>query len=231
MRKNKWITSRTRPSTNDEKEHLEYLLKRAVSPRKRYLKAILNVFVLWGALLLGLLMLSGLFSYFTLQSTFFSPILSFTYLQPLLISVAAFYSLFSTYKWLQRWAYPYPLISQDINVGQVVDEVYLVLDVCRFQEPVNGGFIYFLKISEKDVFIIYDYSSQNISEYSKSEIVIKTELTLSRAPNSDYYLKYNFNGDIIAISNTYPLNLSPDKWPSAESWSLISWSKLKQNFI
>ncbi|GLS91693.1 hypothetical protein GCM10007916_27620 [Psychromonas marina] len=225
------VASQTRAINSEEVAHLTHLLKGAISPRKRLLKAILNSFVVWGCSLLALLMLSGFLSYLSTHSSLVTVLLNYSHLPTIAIITTGCFALFSSYKWLKDLPNPYPLILQDINSGEVVEETYNVQQVCRFQEPELGGFIYFLKISEQDVFVLYDYASQEASsqskEHSPSDFLVQTQLLLIRAPNSGYYLQHQFSGETVPVSNTYPLTLTPEKWPAADSWSSLSWSQLQ----
>ncbi|WP_022943085.1 hypothetical protein [Psychromonas hadalis] len=228
MKKNDLIVaSTTRASTVNELDYLHHLLKKAVRPRKRYLKAILNVLVLWGFSLLGLLLASGLFSYLAHYSTMLSSLLNLPMLKEVLIFTTGCYALFSTKKWLAEWENPYPLILQDIQCAQVEDESYFVHDLCRFQVPELGGFIYFLKISEQAVFVIYDYQSQDDVNHA---FLVQKKLTLSKAPCCDHYLEYVFTGDGVALSATYPLTVVPEEWPLPDRWLALPWSQLRPTF-
>lgn len=231
MIKNKaQIASHKRAMSTDEQQQLEYLLTESLSPRKRRLKAILNTFVVWGALLFALLMLSGLFSYLALQSPIFSNILLFPHLQLIAVLTTALIAIASTYLWLKKLENLYPLILQDLQSLNIIDESYIIQDVCRFQEPQHGGYIYFLKVSEQAVFVIYDYQSQsvdqNINKLTESPFLVLNKLMISSAALSGYCLKYTLSGHIVAISATYPLTLPPENWPLSETWSSTSWSKL-----
>lgn len=228
MKKNeRQVSSFTRAMNSDERHHLTYLLKQVMSPRKRLLKAILNSFVIWGFLLVVLLLFAGVISYLAQYSVLISSLLNFPYLEPLMIISSAVYALFCSYQWLQVTENAYPVILQDIEAGEVIDECYHVQQVCRFQEPELGGFIYFLKISAQDIFVIYDYQSQGDHN---SNFVLKTQLTLARSPQSNYQLMHYFSGEKISISETYPLTVAPEKWPVADNWLSLPWSQLPLTF-
>ena len=219
---------------SDEKTHLEHLLKRALSPRKCLLKAILNTFVLWGAMLFLLLMLSGLVNYLAQQNLFLTNLINFPYFQQIAVIATAGLASLSTYKWLKRIENPYSLILQDIRGAVIEEENYIIEEVCRFQESHHGGYIYFLKVSEQDVFVVYDYQSQKNSIQNSHSTVksfsLLTKLTLSRSPKSNYYLNYALSGEKVTNYNTYPLNLVPEKWPLSETWCSVPWSRLESVF-
>lgn len=228
------IACKSRALSVDEKEQLEQLLTQLLSPRKRLLKATLNTLVLLGFLLFVLLMLSGIVSYFAEQNLLLAAIYKLPYLQTFAVLISACYALFSSYRWINNMDNDYPLIVKDLKDDLVVDETYYVQDVCRFQEPEYGGFIYFLKISEQDVFVLYDYASQSSNGQTKdandNPLAIGRSLTLSRAAQSRCYLNYHFGGEIVVITNSYAINLSPDKWPLGLSWCSYSWSQLHSEF-
>ena len=216
-----------RENKAEEVEYLQHLLQRALSPRKRTLKAILNTLVMLGGTLVALLLVSGVASYLTPYSEYLRLLLNFAYLQELAITASSCFALYSSYRWLKSEENNYPLILQDITEAQVFDETYVVLDVCRFQEPKMGGFIYFLKISAQDIFVVYDYQSQT---ESNQVLLILNQLTLSRAPHSGFYVSQRFQGQAVALSATYPITLPPEKWPKPDSWLSLSWSDLESSF-
>lgn len=219
-----------REMRSDEKAYLEHLLKRALSPRKRLLKAILNTFVLWGAMLFLLLMLSGLVNYLAQQSLFLSNLIHFPFLQQITVIVTAVLASLSTYRWLKGVEDPYALILKDLKEGVIVEESHSIEEACRFQESYHGGYIYFLKVSEQDVFVVYDYQSQKGSVENCHSLSILSKLTLSRSPKSNYYLNYALSGEKICNCNTYQLNLAPEKWPLSETWCSVPWSRLESVF-
>jgi len=221
------LASTKRASSADELDYLHHLLREAASPRKRLLKAILNFFVLWGALLLGLLFASGVLSYLATGNELLTSILSFSGLREVAIVISASFALLSTYRWLKAWENPYPDILQDINDKKVIVETYVVQDMCRFQEPELGGFIYFLKVSEQAVFVIYDYQSQTEND---AVFLVKRNMQLSLAPHCKKQLGQEWQGDDIFVSATYPLTLPPENWPQPETWLSVEWSQLPSFF-
>jgi hypothetical protein len=225
MKKNNLIITRSqRASTEGEIEYLQHLLLQSISPRKRLLKAILNTLVMWGGALLLLLFVSSTINYLVSNNEMLTKLVSFPGIQSVFLAGSAFYALFSTYRWLTTTENSYPFILQDIIEGQVFDETYYVQEVCRFQEPKLGGFIYFLKISEQNIFVTYDYLSQTESD---NIFLIKQKLILSHAPHCNHFVNLQFTGEPIAINATFPLTLPPDKWPLPDSWLCLPWSDLK----
>jgi hypothetical protein len=219
--------SSKRASTSEEIEYLEQLLQQSLNPRKRLLKAILNTLVMWGGLLLVLLLLSGIANYFAQDNAQLTSLLSISGLQEFLIASSASYALFSTYRWITTSENAYPLILQDINNALMLDETYYVQEVCRFQEPEMGGFIYFLKISEKKIFVVYDYQSQGNSDRF---FLLQQSLILSYAPHCGQYVSQCFKGDPIAVSKTHSLTVPPEQWPLSNTWLILSWAEIVSTF-
>ncbi|PKF60692.1 hypothetical protein CW745_14280 [Psychromonas sp. psych-6C06] len=220
------VSSVARASTAEELDYLQHLLQRAMTPRKRLLKATLNFLVLWGFSLLGLLMVSGIASYLAQYSQILTNFLALPYLAWLSVIASGCYASFSSYRWLQKLDNPYPLILKDINTQQVIEETYHVQAVTRLQEPEFGGFIYCLKVDEKAVYVIYDYESQS---NKKHVFPVFETLILNRALHSGHYLSHQFKGQPLVCSETLSLALPPDKWPLPETWLPQTWSNLKKH--
>lgn len=219
--------SSKRTSTSEEIEYLQQLLQQTLSPRKRLLKAILNTLVMLGGALLVLLLLSGIANYFAHDNAQLASLLSISGLQEFLIASSASFALFNTYRWSTTSENDFPLILQDINDAHVLDEIFYVQEVCRFQEPEMGGFIYFLKISDQKIFVVYDYQSQVNPD---SVLLLQKNLILSQAPHCGHYISQCFNGDPIAIKITHSLTAPPEKWPQPDTWLLSPWADLESKF-
>ncbi|MCP4326137.1 MAG: hypothetical protein GY787_30730 [Alteromonadales bacterium] len=85
---------------------------------------------------------SGVFSYLADENELISSLIASPRIKELAIVASGFYALFSTYRWLQALDNSYPDILQDINNEIVIDDTYLVEDVCRFQEPEQRGYLF-----------------------------------------------------------------------------------------
>jgi len=224
MKQNELIVSaHRRQSTRDELDHLRRLLKGEMSPRKRYLKAILNSLVAWAGLLILAMLLSGVLGYFAQRNTALASLLALPGLTFIVVVSTAIYALLNSYRWLHKMGNQYPDIVRDIEIQEVVEECYCVQQVIRFQEPTLGGFIYFLKISECHTFVLYDYQSQHNNNHL---FPLKTQLTIYRAPYSDHLLGHHFSGEENTVVASYPLTIPPKQWPLDNHWISVPWSQL-----
>jgi len=225
--------SHFRTMTEAERSQLQQALVQVPHPRKRYLKAALNIAVFWIFLLAGLclawfilsLILADLANIDVGPSGLYAST-TFT----LLIILAAFFAINSTRRWLKSSPNEYALIKADLKSANTTVDTYHVKAMKCFKEPQFGGLIYFLLLQPSDsltqkIRVIYDYASQQQTDPSKL-LTIKDTLTLSFATHSGYVYENEFKGEDVSKREEYELTLAPEFWPNADSWLIHDWQSI-----
>jgi len=225
--------SHFRPITEAERSQLQQALAQVPHPRKRYLKAALNIAVFWIFLLAGLclawfilsLILAALSNIDVGPSGLYASTI-FT----LLIILAAFLAINSTRRWLKNSPNEYALIKADLKSAETTIDTYHVKAVKCFKEPQFGGRVYCLLLQPSDslaqkIRVIYDYASQQQTDHSKL-LDIKETLTLSFATHSGYVYENEFKGEVVSEREEYELTLAPEFWPNSDSWLTHDWQSL-----
>lgn len=225
-----------RKMLSEEREYLENILNVSPSDTKRVLEGIQNAFVLWAASLLGIVIvwlivawLVGLISDLNIGMKSQYAIW--------IIGIGAFfcavYAIVSSIKWVRSWEDARPKLREDLENGEVQEESLTISEVKRFQEPEHGGLIYFLRISDNRVLVLYDHESQDLGVDDKdpfsSSFKPLTNLKIIRAPATSYFIKTEFSGGHIDIPETFDISVSPKHWPEPDSWCEIPWDKLESN--
>ncbi len=223
-------TVKQRAINEDELAYLEMLLASVLNPRKRLLKTILNLLVVWSFSLIGFT-IAWFIASFALQQGWQIDI-SVTssagvYIKWAGIIFSGLYAIYSTTRWLAELPNQYALITQDLQQATVNEQTFKVSDVVRFQEPELGGYIYFLQIEQK-VLVLYDYQSQEEGE--SSDFVVKGNIHRGQAPESGFYFEPQFSGETVNVSASYKLTLKPEEWPEPDSWCKTPWHELKAKY-
>lgn len=214
-----------------EKEYLATLLKYSPSDTKRMMEGAQNVLVLWAISMLGVVIIWLLLAWFVgvfsdLQIGLKSQYAIWVVL--VAFPICGLYSIISTINWLKNWKDHRPLLKKDITEGVVFDEKYQVKDVKRFQEQEHGGLIYFLRMSDDRVLVLYDYESQNQDgDPLASSFTPRDQLHIVRAPNSNYFISQKFSGEKILAPDTVGLFAPPEEWPEHDDWCDIPWDDLE----
>ena len=223
-----------REMTDKERKFLINLLKKAPSNFKRWMRGAQNAFVLWAVSLLGMVLVwlflawlgqlavnidFGIKSHYAIWVViFFAPL-------------CGFYASYSSFIWVKAWPDDRKALRQDIGGGKVIDERYKVTDVMRFQEPEHGGLIYFLRLDDDRLLVLYDHESMELEMDGKGALASSfkpcRDLHITRAPNTGYFLNQEFSGEQVPLLDPIDLTVSPDHWPEPESWCQIPWSELK----
>jgi hypothetical protein len=209
-----------REMTDKEQQFLADLLQRSPSNVKRWMEGAQNALVLWAAGLLGLVLLWLLLAWliklivhvdFGLKSQYAIWIVSF------FAAICGTYAIYSSVKWVKGWPDPRPALRLDIDERKVIDERYRVTAAKRFQEPEHGGLIYFLRMDDDRVLVLYDYESVEREMDGKdalsSTFKPRSELHIVRAPNTKYFIEQEFSGEALPLSEPLELAVPPDQWP------------------
>lgn len=217
-----------------EREFLDGILRISPSNSKRWFEGAQNALVLWAASLLLVVLcwlvvawLVGLVSdlNFGIKSQYAIWIVGVG------AAICAAYSIVSSVKWVKAWVDDRPLLKEDLRNNKVLEEALEIVDIKRFQEPEHGGLIYFLRISDDRILVLYDEESQQLGVEDRdpfsSSFVPLHRLRIVRAPATQFLLSREFSGAPIAISKTPYLNIPPDKWPESDSWCDIPWRELE----
>jgi len=147
------------------------------------------------------------------------------------IVVCGTYAAVSTVRWIRRWKDPRPLLSADINGGQVVEETYHFTAAKRFQEPEHGGLFYFLRTTDDRVFVLYDAESQDLGVQPEDPLASTfkpcTHLLIVRAPNTGYVISKHFSGEPLMVGDPRELAVGPKEWPDSDAYCGIPWQQLE----
>lgn len=224
----------TRDATENEQNILLQTLSSLPISRKRYLKAALNTAVFWVFISFALcvfwfvisLMVAGFFNLDVGVNSVYA-----SYLFPLLLVIAAYFSLYSTRNWLRSSIDEHALIKADLKAKKTFIETYQVVAAKSFKEPKFGGLLYFLQLqksdsSEQKIKAIYDYESQSDDSNPNKLLSIKQEFILCSAPASGFVFEHQFKGNSINQIIEYDLTLSPEEWPEPNSWQDVDWNAL-----
>jgi len=219
--------------TEAEHSQLKHALLQVPHPKKRYLKAALNIAVFWIFLLAG-----GCLGWFILSlvvaaltnidigpSSFYASFIFTT-----LIMIAALFAINSTRRWLGASPNEYALIKADLNAVSTTEVTFQVKGVKCFKEPQFGGRLYFLLLQAQsetppNIRVVYDYASQQ-TKHDSQLLCIKQTLTLSIGALSGYVHENKFSGDRWLDIEEATLTVSPEYWPEADSWLSHDWESL-----
>ncbi|WP_220183834.1 hypothetical protein [Marinobacterium marinum] len=221
--------------TDKERKFLVELLACTPSKFKRWMEGAQNALVLWAASMLGMvlgwLILAWLIHLLVnlevgMRSPYALGVVS------LLAPVCGLYAICSSVQWVRNWPDPSEALRQDISGGKVLDETYNVIEAKRFKEPEHGGLIYFLRMDDDRVLVIYDHESIALEMEGEnalsSSFEPRRELHIVRAPSTEYILEQEFSGEKLELSAPVDLTVPPDQWPEQESWCEIPWLELER---
>jgi hypothetical protein len=230
------MTSRTieRPMSDAEKREIDRILLRAPSKSRRLKEGAENALVLWAVSMLAFVLVWW-FAAWAARAAFHweigwnSP--AAIWIVILGASAAAVIAARSTRRWLKGWRDTRPLLRADIDGGQVVEEHYEFDAAKRFQEPEHGGLMYFLRTTEDQVLVVYDYESQNRGVRDEDPLSgafqPTTNLVLVRAPNSGFVISEQFSGAPVTSGPPRELTVAPKFWPEDRGYCDIPWSDLE----
>lgn len=223
-----------REMTDEERKFLTNLLKSSPSNFMRWMQGVQNALVLWAASLLGLILIWLCLAWLVhlvvnldigIKSQYAMWVVSFS------APLCALYAIYASVKWVRAWPGHRKTLRQDIDGSKVIDERFKVIEVKRFQELEHGGLIYFLRMDDNRVLVLYDHDSIELAMDGKDALASAfkpcRELHIIRAPNTEYVLEQQFSGDRVALSPPIDLTVSPDQWPEQESWCDIPWCELE----
>jgi len=230
--------SNTRECTEAELVFLTQALNTLPTPKKSYLKALLNTAVFWIFSLAALcvfwfiitLVISFIFNFnIGLSSAYSTSIFS------LMVVCSALFSINSTRKWLQKNHGLYQQIKADISIKKTLTERYEVVAVKCFKEPQHNGLIYLLCLkstttNNNKIRVIYDYASQDTEASAEDLITIKTKLIINLAPQSQTFLNYQYYGQQVLDIKHYDLKVPPEQWPVADRWLNEDWNTLEKQY-
>lgn len=125
-------------------------------------------------------------------------------------------------------------MQADLVADTVHEEPLEVREVKRFQEPEHGGLLYFLKLADGRVYVLFDHESQDLGAQGqdplKSSFAPKSLLTVARLPQSEIALSSDFSGEALALSAPKVLELEPDVWPQPDAFCAVPWEQLEEHF-
>lgn len=216
--------------TEIQQAYLKQILSTLPTPKKQFLKAALNTAVFWVLTLVGFCILwficSLLVNTFTKQDIGINSDYA-RHIFPATIVLSFIFSLNSTRKWLNNSNKLYHLITADLTTNQILTETYNIIAVKRFKEPQHGGLVYFLKLPEDKVRVIYDYESQNNDSDSGALLTIKSQLTIATTLHSNIVVTNQFSGSLFTDINDFELTLPPAQWPMSDTWQHVEWETLE----
>lgn len=220
--------------TDKERQFLVDILRRSPSNVKRWMEGAQNALVLWAVSLLVLVLIWLFFAWlinlilkmdFGITSQYAIWIVSF------FAPICLLYAIYSSAKWVRDWPDQRIALRQDIDCRKVIDERFKVTDAKRFQEPEHGGLIYFLRMDDDRVLVLYDYESVELEMDGKGAINSSfkpcRELQIIRAPNTKYFIEQKFSGEGVPLSDPIEITVPPEQWPEQESWCKIPWHDLE----
>lgn len=125
-------------------------------------------------------------------------------------------------------------LLKDIETGVVEIEEHTVTAAKVFQEPEHGGLMYFLQTAQDQVYVTFDYESQDLGvagdDPMASSFKPKRELKVERTPVSRTVLAEDFAGDYLKFSAPLELTARPDKWPESQEFVGVPWAKLESTY-
>ena len=144
----------------------------------------------------------------------------------------ALYAIISSIRWVKKWPDPRKDYQADLDSGQVIEEIYQFTAAKRFQEPEHGGVIYFLRTTNDEVFVLYDYESQNLGaegdEPLNSKFQARAELLLVRAPKSGEVIDKQISGAALEVAEPLEIKVGSRAWPEDETYYKIPWDELEK---
>jgi hypothetical protein len=144
----------------------------------------------------------------------------------------ALYAIISSVRWVKKWPDPRKDYQADLESGQVIEEFYQFTATKRFQDPEHGGLIYFLRTINDEVFVLYDYESQNLGaegdEPLNSKFQPRAELLIVRAPKSEEVIGRQISGAALEVGEPLELKNGPRAWPEDETYCKIPWDELEK---
>ena len=145
--------------------------------------------------------------------------------------------LFVSYAILHQLKYQHrrgTVIRRDIAKGVVNEMRMKVVEAKRFEEPEHGGLLYFLYTSDKKVFTMFDYESQDLGVQGLDPLTSSfcpcENFAIVQAPESRLVLNSNFTGDQIKLEPPLVLAVPPAKWPRFEEFCNTPWEKLETKY-
>jgi hypothetical protein len=126
------------------------------------------------------------------------------------------------------------VIRRDIANGVVCEMRMKIVEAKRFEETEHGGLIYFLHTSDKKVFTMFDYESQDLGVDGLDPLTSTfhpcENLIIVQAPESRLVLSSNFTGDHVKLESPLVLTAPPAKWPRFEEFCNTPWEKLEAKY-
>jgi hypothetical protein len=125
-------------------------------------------------------------------------------------------------------------IRRDIAKGVVNEMRMRIVEAKRFEEPEHGGLLYFLHTSDKKVFTMFDYESQDLGVQGLDPLTRPfcpcNDFVIVQAPESRSVLSSNFTGEQIELAPPLVLSVPPSKWPRFEEFCNTPWEKLETKY-
>jgi hypothetical protein len=122
-------------------------------------------------------------------------------------------------------------LQKDIENGIVEVLDIEVRDAKVLQEPEHGGLFYFLKTQDDQVFVMFDYESQDLGTKGQdpfaSSFSLKRSLRVVRTPIARSPVSEEFSGDSLDVHDATDMTAHPDKWPEPEQFDEIAWSEIE----
>ena len=125
-------------------------------------------------------------------------------------------------------------LAADLASGAVDVETMTLTDAMRFQEPEHGGFLYFLRTNDGQVYVQFDQESQDLGvngqDPALSRYLPRRVLTIVRAPRSAHIVACDFTGDPVHVPETNALGAPPSNWPEPDTFCKTPWPELKSTY-
>jgi hypothetical protein len=119
-------------------------------------------------------------------------------------------------------------LARDLAAGTVDEQTHDVTAAMVFQEQEHGGLVYFLRLADERVLVLYDYESQELGadggEPFDSAMKAAERVTLVRTPEAGFLVRHEFSGAPVEAA-AYDL-LSDDLWDDGDFCD-IPWDELE----
>lgn len=223
----------TREMSSAERAWMEELLAAHPSIARKWKEGVGNALIVWAIYLLGYVIVWLIVAWFVrlvsdLEVGFKSPYA--IWIVGVGTPICAILAVYSSVKWISAWGDDRLAIREDLKNAQVLEQDCRVVEIKRFQEPEHGGFLYFLRMSDERVFVLYDRESQDLwiqgQDPESSSFQPCGNLNIVQAPTTGFTISHEFSGPKIECFDTLELRISPEEWPEQESWCEIPWDKL-----
>ncbi len=122
-------------------------------------------------------------------------------------------------------------LLKDIENGVVEVLDIEVREAKVLQEPEHGGLFYFLRTHDDEVFVMFDYESQDLGANGEdpfaSSFSPKEKLQIARTPIARSPVSEEFSGKPLDVRETLDMTAHPDKWPEPEQFDDVAWSEIE----